>query len=405
MSIPTSIEPSTPAVPPGAVPLEAVHTRERQFTRIFTTMYGQKHRARTQLPVKTQAVRMHEAGGPEVLQVENLWVPDPGATEVRVAQKAIGLNFLDTYQRRGAFPSPGLPWVLGFEGAGVVEAVGGAVTAFKEGDRVAYASTPPGAYAGLRTVAADALVTLPDAIGFEQAAATVLKGMTAEYLVQKSGAVQPGDTVLVHAAAGGTGLLLCQWLAHAGATVIGCAGSDEKCALAEAHGCRHAIDYRREDVAARVAELTGSEGGGRGLRFRRPGHRRGLRRLPWARRHAGALRQLVGRPGAERAYRSGGEVTKGRAPRPLRRERHAGGAPGAGQCALRGAGERRRCSPYRPALRAGRCGRGPSRPRSAAHHRPEHPGSQLSSGCVERAGDMHYHGAALTPPCGHGSLS
>ena len=260
MTTPTPIEPSTPAVPPGAVPLEAVHTRERQFTRIFTTMYGQKHRARTRLPVKTQAVRMHEAGGLEVLRVEDLWVPDPGATEVRVAQKAIGLNFLDTYQRRGLFPSPGLPWVLGFEGAGVVEAVGGAVTAFKEGDRVAYASAPPGAYAGLRTIAANALVTLPDAIGFEQAAATMLKGMTAEYLVHKSGAVQPGDAVLVHAAAGGTGLLLCQWLAHAGATVIGCAGGDEKCALAEAHGCRRAIDYRREDVAARVAAFTGGEG-------------------------------------------------------------------------------------------------------------------------------------------------
>ena len=164
-------------------------------------MYGQKHRTRTRLPVKTRAVRMHEAGGPEVLRVEDLWVPDPGATEVRIAQRAIGLNFLDTYQRRGTFPSPGLPWVIGFEGAGVVEAVGGAVTTLKEGDRVAYASASPGAYAGLRTIAADALVRLPDAIGFEQAAATMLKGMTAEYLVHKSGAVQPADTVLVHAAA------------------------------------------------------------------------------------------------------------------------------------------------------------------------------------------------------------
>ena len=141
-----------------------------------------------------------------------------------------------------------------------MEAVGGAVTALKEGDRVAYASAPPGAYAGLRTIAADAVVKLPDAIGFEQAAATMLKGMTAEYLVHKSGKVQPGDTVLVHAAAGGTGLLLCQWLAHRGAIVIGCAGDDNKRRLAEGHGCRHAIDYRREDVAARVADLTGGEG-------------------------------------------------------------------------------------------------------------------------------------------------
>ena len=253
-------EPLTPAPSADAVPLGAVHTRERQFTRIFTTMYGQKHRARTRLPVKTQAVRMHEPGGPEVLRVEDVWVPDPGATEVRIAQKAVGLNFLDTYQRRGLFPSPGLPWVIGFEGAGVVEAAGGAVTALKEGDRVAYASAPPGAYAGLRTIAADAAVRLPDAIGFEQAAATMLKGMTAEYLVNMSGKVQPGDTVLVHAAAGGTGLLLCQWLAHVGATVIGCAGDDDKRAVARANGCRHAIDYRREDVGARVADITGGEG-------------------------------------------------------------------------------------------------------------------------------------------------
>ena len=260
MTTPTSIEPSAAAAPPPAPPLGAIHTRERQFTRIFTTMYGQKHRARSRLPVKTQAVRMHEAGGPEVLRVEDIRVPDPGATEARIVQKAVGLNFLDTYQRRGLFPSPGLPWVLGFEGAGVVEAVGGAVTALKEGDRVAYASAPPGAYVGLRTIAADALVKLPDAIDFEQAAATMLKGMTAEYLVLKSGKVQPGDTVLVHAAAGGTGLLLCQWLAHRGAIVIGCVGDDDKRALAEAHGCRHAIDYRREDVAARVAELSGGEG-------------------------------------------------------------------------------------------------------------------------------------------------
>ena len=258
MITPTTIEPLSAGAP--AVPLGAIHTRERQFTRIFTTMYGQKQRARTRLPVKTQAVRMHEAGGPEVLRVDDLRVLDPGATEARIAQRAIGLNFLDTYQRRGAFPSPGLPWVVGFEGAGVVEAVGGAVTTLKEGDRIAYASAPPGAYAGLRTIAADALVRLPDAIGFEQAAATMLKGMTAEYLVHKSGAVQPGDAVLVHAAAGGTGLLLCQWLVHAGASVIGCAGGDEKRELAEAHGCRHAIDYRQEDVAARVTALTGGEG-------------------------------------------------------------------------------------------------------------------------------------------------
>ena len=328
MHTPTPVEPPSLPTPAGALPLDAVHTRERQFTRIFTTMYGQKHRARTRLPVKTQAVRMHEAGGPEVLRVEDIWVPDPGATEVRIAQKAVGLNFLDTYQRRGLFPSPGLPWVIGFEGAGVVESVGGAVTALREGDRVAYASAPPGAYAGLRTIAADAVVKLPDAIGFEQAAATMLKGMTAEYLVHKSGKVQPGDTVLVHAAAGGTGLLLCQWLAHRGATVIGCVGDDDKRALAEANGCRHAIDYRREDVAARVADLSGRRGACRGLRFRRPRHGRGLRRLPSPRRHARALRQLVGRRPSACPRGSGGQIPRGRAPRPLPGERHTRRAPG-----------------------------------------------------------------------------
>ena len=257
MNVPPSVE-STPPHPAGGY--GAIHTRERQFTRIFTTMYGQTHRARSRLPLKTRAVRMHAAGGPEVLRVDDIRVPDPGATEARIVQRAVGLNFLDTYQRRGLFPSPGLPWVVGFEGAGVVESVGGAVRGLQEGDRVAYASAPPGAYAGLRTIAADALVRLPDAIEFEQAAAAMLKGMTAEYLVHKSGAVSEGEAVLVHAAAGGTGLLLCQWLAHRGATVIGCAGDDEKRALAEAHGCHHAIDYRREDVAARVADLTGGEG-------------------------------------------------------------------------------------------------------------------------------------------------
>ena len=329
MNTPIPVEPPILPTPAGALPLDAVHTRERQFTRIFTTMYGQKQRARTRLPVKTQAVRMHEAGGPEVLRVEDIWVPDPGATEVRIAQKAVGLNFLDTYQRRGLFPSPGLPWVIGFEGAGIVESVGGAVTALKEGDRVAYANAPPGAYAGLRTIAADAVVKLPDAIGFEQAAATMLKGMTAEYLAHKSGKVQPGDTVLVHAAAGGTGLLLCQWLAHRGAIVIGCVGGDDKRSLAEANGCRHAIDYRREDVVARVAELSGGEGlaavydsVGRdtaeaSVACLRPGGTLVL------------LRQLVGRRPSACPRRSGGKIPRGRAPRPLPGERHTRRAPGA----------------------------------------------------------------------------
>ena len=316
MHTPTPVEPAILPTPAGALPLDAVHTRERQFTRIFTTMYGQKHRARTRLPVKTQAVRMHEAGGPEVLRVEDVWVPDPGASEVRIAQKAVGLNFLDTYQRRGLFPSPGLPWVIGFEGAGIVEAVGGAVTALKEGDRVAYASAPPGAYAGLRTIAADAVVKLPDAIGFEQAAAAMLKGMTAEYLVHKSGKVQPGDTVLVHAAAGGTGLLLCQWLAHRGAIVIGCVGTTTSAGSPRATGA--ATPSTTGGRMSRPRRRPhGRRGPCRGLRFHRPRHGRGLRRLPSPRRHARALRQLVGRrpsacPRARRRINP-----SGRAPRPL----------------------------------------------------------------------------------------
>ena len=269
MTAPMTVEPAVetavgPALGPaplgaaaqGAGGYGAIHTRERQFTRIFTTMYGQTERARSRLPVKTRAVRIHAHGGPEALSVDDIRVPDPGASEVRLVQKAVGLNFLDIWQRRGLYPSPGLPWVVGFEGAGVVEAVGGAVRAFKEGDRVAYASAPPGAYAGLRTIGADALVRLPDGIGFEQAAAAMLKGMTAHYLVHKGPALGPGDSVLVHAAAGGTGLLLCQWLAHRGASVIGCVGSDDKRSLAEAHGCRHVIDYRREDTAALGGRLS-----------------------------------------------------------------------------------------------------------------------------------------------------
>ena len=409
MHAPTPIEPPSLPTPAGALPLDAVHTRERQFTRIFTTMYGQKHRARTRLPVKTQAVRMHEAGGPEALRVEDIWVPDPGATEVRIAQKAVGLNFLDTYQRRGLFPSPGLPWVIGFEGAGVVESVGGAVTALREGDRVAYANAPPGAYAGLRTIAADAVVKLPDAIGFEQAAATMLKGMTAEYLVHKSGKVQPGDTVLVHAAAGGTGLLLCQWLAHRGAIVIGCVGDDDKRALAESHGCRHAVDYRREDVVARVAEIT---------------CRAAARALPWSMIPSAATRPRPPSPAfapaarscstaARRApslsmssrqrrinpSRSCAPASSRRTPRPPRFR------TGRGKGAFRGAGERRGGGPYRPALCARRCGRGAPRHRSEAHHRPERSNSWIAPRRVERTRDMHYHGAANILSRGHGSYS
>jgi NADPH2:quinone reductase len=202
---------------------------------------------------------MHATGGPDVLRVESIRVPDPGAREIRIEQKAIGVNFIDIYQRRGLYPVAALPAIVGFEAAGIVESVGGAVSTFKEGDRIAYATAPPGAYTGLRNIDARAVVALPDALSFEQAAAVMLKGMTAEYLVHKSYPVQPGDIVLVHAAAGGTGRLLCQWLAHIGAMVIGTVGHDDKRATAEAHGCRHVINYRTDNVAAAVEDVAGGD--------------------------------------------------------------------------------------------------------------------------------------------------
>ena len=227
--------------------------------------------------------------------------------------------------------------------------------------------------------------------------------MTAEYLVHKSGKVQPGDTVLVHAAAGGTGLLLCQWLAHRGAIVIGCVGDDDKRRLAESHGCRHAIDYRREDVAARVAELTGGEG----LAVVYDSVGRDTAEASVACLRPGGTLVLYGSSsGAVPQHVLGAAADKslaGRAPRPLPGERHTCRAPGARPCALRGAGKRRGGCPYRPALCARRCGRGASRHRSEAHHRPEHPDSWIAPRCVERAGDMHYHGAANILSRGHGS--
>lgn len=205
-----------------------------------------------------KAVQITRTGGPEVLEVVDLPEPEPGPGEVRVRHAAIGLNFIDTYQRSGLYPLA-LPAVLGHELAGVVEAVGPEVGELKPGDRVGSASAT-GGYAEASVQPAARLVRLPDAISFETAAATLLKGMTAEMLVRRLWPLKPGDTVLVHAAAGGVGLLLTQWLVHAGVRVIGAAGSAEKAELARANGCAEVILYRDEDVAARVRELTGGEG-------------------------------------------------------------------------------------------------------------------------------------------------
>ncbi len=207
----------------------------------------------------TKAVRVHATGGPEVLTYEDVSVPQPGPGEARIRQTAIGLNFIDVYMRTGLYPQRELPFVLGMEGAGVVEAVGPDTTQVEPGDRVAYCMVP-GGYAEERLIRADRLVRLPDDISDEQAAAMMLQGLTAQYLLRTTYPVQPGDTILVHAAAGGVGLIMCQWAKHLGATVIGTVGSDEKAELARAHGCDHPIVYTREDFVARVKEITGGKG-------------------------------------------------------------------------------------------------------------------------------------------------
>jgi len=208
----------------------------------------------------TRAIRIHATGGPEVLRLEDVDPGRPGPGQVLLRQTAIGLNFIDTYHRSGLYPLPSLPHGIGMEAAGVVEVVGPGVTVVKSGDRVAYASGSPGAYAAARVVPAERLVPLPDGIDDHLAAAMLLRGMTVEYLIRRTFRVEPGMTVLFHAAAGGVGLLACQWLRHLGATVIGTVGSQEKAALARAHGCAHAIVYARESVVERVRAITGGVG-------------------------------------------------------------------------------------------------------------------------------------------------
>lgn len=205
------------------------------------------------------AIRIHSHGGPEVMVWESVQVPPPAPGEVQVRHKAVGLNYIDVYHRTGLYPLP-LPSGIGLEGAGVVEAIGEGVTLVKPGDRVAYAGGPVGAYAELRNLPAERLLVLPDAIDFDTAAAMMLQGLTAQYLLRRTYKVQPGDTILIHAAAGGVGLIVCQWAKALGATVIGTVGSDAKADLARAHGCDHAINYNTENFTQRVREITGGEG-------------------------------------------------------------------------------------------------------------------------------------------------
>ncbi|MFN9101570.1 MAG: quinone oxidoreductase family protein [Betaproteobacteria bacterium] len=209
-----------------------------------------------------RAIQITAFGGPEQMQLVELPVGDPGPGEIRIRHHACGLNYIDVYQRTGLYANP-LPLTLGMEGAGVVEAVGEGVTHLKPGDRAAYASNPPGSYSEARVMPARCVVKLPDAIGFDTAAGMMLKGLTAQYLLKKTRPVEglePGDFVLFHAAAGGVGLIACQWARALGLQLIGTAGSSAKCELALAHGAARMIDYSREDFVARVKDITGGRG-------------------------------------------------------------------------------------------------------------------------------------------------
>ncbi|VTU33688.1 quinone oxidoreductase family protein [Variovorax sp. RA8] len=212
--------------------------------------------------MRSQAVRIDRHGGPEELKIVEVEVGEPGPGEIRIRHHAVGLNFIDTYQRSGLYPFP-MPLQLGMEAAGVVEAVGEGVSHLKPGDRAAYASQPPGAYSELRVMPAKNVCRLPDAISFETGAAMMLKGLTAQYLLKKTlpaEGLQPGDFILFHAAAGGVGLIACQWAKALGLQLIGTAGTDAKCKLALEHGAAHAINYSTENFAERVKEITGGQG-------------------------------------------------------------------------------------------------------------------------------------------------
>ncbi|MBI6629750.1 quinone oxidoreductase family protein [Pontibaca salina] len=206
-----------------------------------------------------RTVIFEQVGGPDVLEIQERPVGEPGPGEVRIAHRACGLNFIDVYQRSGLYPMD-LPHALGMEAAGVIEAVGDGVTHLREGDRAVYAATPPGAYCDMRVMPAAQVCPLPDDISFEEGAAMMLQGMTVEYLFHRTTPLQPGDSVLFHAAAGGVGLIACQWARSEGITLIGTAGTDEKCALAVKNGATHCVNYRTEDWPKRVREVTQGRG-------------------------------------------------------------------------------------------------------------------------------------------------
>lgn len=207
----------------------------------------------------TKAIRVHKPGPPSVMKWEEIDVPDPGKGEVRIRNTAVGLNFIDTYHRQGLYPLP-TPFTPGVEGAGIIEAVGRGVTGLKPGDKVTYASEPMGSYAETRLFPAERVLKIPAGISDEQAASMMLKGMTAAMLVRRIYPPKKGDTVLIHAAAGGVGLILCQWAKHLGATVIGTVSSAQKAKMVRDHGCDHAIDYTKQNFVERVRKITKGEG-------------------------------------------------------------------------------------------------------------------------------------------------
>ena len=208
----------------------------------------------------SKAICIHQHGGPEVLQWQDVSIGTPGPGEVKLQQTAVGLNYIDVYHRTGLYPLGELPATPGMEGAGIVKEIGAGVTEVQVGDRVAYAGVPPGAYAEERLIPAHRLIRMPDVISDQQTAGMMLQGMTVQYLLRSTFRVQAGDTILFHAAAGGVGLIACQWAKHLGATVIGTVGSEEKAKLAQAHGCDHTILYREENIVERVKEITDGVG-------------------------------------------------------------------------------------------------------------------------------------------------
>ena len=319
-----------------------------------------------------KAIRFHKAGGPEVLQLDDVQVGDPGQGQVRIKHTAIGVNFVDTYQRSGLYPMP-LPQVAGNEGAGVVEAVGAGVTDLKAGDRVTYTGLI-GSYCESRVVPADRMVKLPQGITEEQAASMLLKGLTVHYLIFSTFAVKQGDTVLWHAAAGGVGLIACQWLKALGVHTIATAGSDEKTALAKAHGAEHVINYSKENFVEKVKAITG----GKGV----PVVYDGVGKATWegsldCLRPRGLMVTFGNASGAGAAGQSGHSVREGLALRHAPDARHLHCQPrGSGRAlerAVRGGEVRQGQDRDDGALQAGRRGAGAPRPRVAQDHRLGHP--------------------------------